>query len=587
VGGSVTTSATTAVGRTSDSTHGASLKILSGGSASLSAISVLDGSTFTDAGTLTGATLTLGEATGNTTGNLVLGDSTAAGAATFTGLTAPGSGAKTIVGGNASASTLTLNLAGTTTLGTSLTFGGGSGNQNNLTLDKTGAGTLVMGNGANTYSGGTIFENGGIQLGANNALGSGSLTIGTANTSLSVNSGFLKVQLSGYDQTVTGLANGNVGTIIIEANAAPVSGNNILTVNQAANTTSSFSGTLRNISTGGSGVLSLTKSGNGTLSLSAANGYTGNTTVSAGTLQLTAGSLASTAITVNSGTFAVQPGSSTTLAAGSTSTAGVGASLNLGGNTFDMTDGAISQFNLYQASDFAGTALAIGNGATLKFNLGNSNADKMVVSKAASVSGTINVTLDTSLMTAPVAGSYSLITAASGLDGGTWQFSDTGNQTKTVTVNGSAYTLTLNHGATSVYVAVAAKTASQLVFTTQPSASTVADGRNVNPQAAGSILYGTPTTADLSMFQNANANGVWTFFIADLGAGGGTASLNNVILSILTVSSKASSTLVIIGTRKLSSSQYLTGSVALYSGTASTKFSRHTSGKSTVTLSPI
>ena len=160
-----------------------------------------------------------------------------------------------------------------------------------------------MGNGANTYSGGTIFENGGIQLGANNALGSGPLTIGTANTSLSVNSGFLKVQLSGYDQTVTGLANGNVGTIIIEANAGPVGGNN---------------------------------------------------------------------------------------------------------------------------------------------------------------------------MTAPVAGSYSLITAASGLDGGTWQFSDTGNQTKTVTVNGSAYTLTLNHGVTSVYVAVTAKTASQLVFTTQPSTSTVA-----------------------------------------------------------------------------------------------------------------
>ena len=62
-----------------------------------------------------------------------------------------------------------------------------------------------------------------------------------------------------------------------------------------------------------------------------------------------------------------------------------------------------------------------------------------------------------------------------------------------------------------------------------------ADGRNVNPQIAGSILYGTPTTANLSLFQNADANGIWTFFIADLGVGGGTASLNNVILSIMTV----------------------------------------------------
>ena len=62
-----------------------------------------------------------------------------------------------------------------------------------------------------------------------------------------------------------------------------------------------------------------------------------------------------------------------------------------------------------------------------------------------------------------------------------------------------------------------------------------ADGRYVNPQAAGSILYGTPTTANLSLFQNTDANGVWTFFIADLSAGGGTASINNVILSIMTV----------------------------------------------------
>ena len=62
-----------------------------------------------------------------------------------------------------------------------------------------------------------------------------------------------------------------------------------------------------------------------------------------------------------------------------------------------------------------------------------------------------------------------------------------------------------------------------------------ADGRNVNPLAAGGVIYGTPTTANLSLFQNADANGVWTFFIADLGAGGGSASLNNVVLSIMTV----------------------------------------------------
>ena len=62
-----------------------------------------------------------------------------------------------------------------------------------------------------------------------------------------------------------------------------------------------------------------------------------------------------------------------------------------------------------------------------------------------------------------------------------------------------------------------------------------ADGRSENPLVAGSVLYGTPTTANLSLFQNTDANGVWTFFIADLGAGGGSASLNNVVLTIMTV----------------------------------------------------
>jgi len=74
-----------------------------------------------------------------------------------------------------------------------------------------------------------------------------------------------------------------------------------------------------------------------------------------------------------------------------------------------------------------------------------------------------------------------------------------------------------------------------------------ADGRNVNPQSAGSILYGAPTTSNLSLFQNTDANGVWTFFIADLGAGGGSASLNNVILTIMTVPEPQTLALALLG----------------------------------------
>ena len=61
-----------------------------------------------------------------------------------------------------------------------------------------------------------------------------------------------------------------------------------------------------------------------------------------------------------------------------------------------------------------------------------------------------------------------------------------------------------------------------------------ADGRNINPQSVGTVFDSAATGANLSLYQNTAPNGVWTFFIADLSAGG-TATLNNVVLSIMTV----------------------------------------------------
>ena len=59
-----------------------------------------------------------------------------------------------------------------------------------------------------------------------------------------------------------------------------------------------------------------------------------------------------------------------------------------------------------------------------------------------------------------------------------------------------------------------------------------ADGRNIDPQSAGSVFDGAGTGANLNLFQNTDANGTWTLFIADLGAGGGTANLNSATLSL-------------------------------------------------------
>jgi autotransporter-associated beta strand protein len=222
---------------------------------------------------------------------------------------------------------------------------------------------------------------------------------------------------------------------------------------------------------------SLIKAGAGTAQLSGANNYVAATTVNAGRLTLSGGSEGNTAITVNGGTFGVQPGSATTINAGTTTAGTAGATLTLDANTiFDMTDGAISTFNLQQQASFATAGLTITGAVTLKFDLGNSSADKMAVTKAASVSGTVNVFLNTAQMTSPTAGTYNLITAASGLNSGTWEFVGSSGTTENVIVGSKYYPLTLNDAAGTVSVTVGAgttTTAAQLVFTTQPGNTTV------------------------------------------------------------------------------------------------------------------
>lgn len=177
-------------------------------------------------------------------------------------------------------------------------------------LIKNGAGTWTL-SGANTYTGGTVINAGTIVAGSASALGGGTLTFGASSSGT--------LTLSGLSVSVTGL-NGDSTATINNSNAT----GGTLTVNKTSGT-DTFAGTLAN---GTAGTLALTKSGAGTLVLSAANTYGGATTISAGTLQFnTAAAMSSaSALTIaNGGTLSLAADANTTFTPAST-TGSAGAS---------------------------------------------------------------------------------------------------------------------------------------------------------------------------------------------------------------------------------------------------------------------
>ncbi len=151
--------------------------------------------------------------------------------------------------------------------GAAATFSGiiadnnGSGGQ--VALLMSGTGGLQNLSGSNTYSGGTQVTAGTLQAGSNNAFGTGALA---------ANAGV--VDLAGYSVTV-GSFSGASGKV---TNSVP--GVSTLTVNQSVAGT--FSGTLSD----GASPLSLTMAGSTSLTLNAANTYSGTTAVTSGTLNL-------------------------------------------------------------------------------------------------------------------------------------------------------------------------------------------------------------------------------------------------------------------------------------------------------------
>lgn len=140
-------------------------------------------------------------------------------------------------------------------------------------------GVLVL-TGANTFAGGVTVNNGTLSIGNGGSLND--------NGAVTVNAdGSLDISVGG-DQTIGDLD--GLGTISL--------GSGTLTINQAGNTT--FSGVIEDGGLGDGTGGNVVKNLGGTLTLSGANTYTGNTDLNAGTIILD-GSLESAQVTIASG----------------------------------------------------------------------------------------------------------------------------------------------------------------------------------------------------------------------------------------------------------------------------------------------
>jgi autotransporter-associated beta strand protein len=212
-------------------------------------------------------------------------------------------------------------------------------------LTKLGTGSLILA-ASNSYSGGTVLNEGTLRLGNANAAGSGMITQVTNNSTLQINTG---------GTVANAMSIFNVQTL----QTVTLSGNKTLnnaTYNVAPETTTTESGVL----TGSGGI---TKQGTGTLIVTASNSFTGAIDVQAGLLNLnssTGGAAASVA--------SVTVATNAALLISASDQVNNGAAVTLSGGTIQRASGVSEVFgslNLTAPSflDFSG-----GTAGTITFS---------------------------------------------------------------------------------------------------------------------------------------------------------------------------------------------------------------------------
>jgi autotransporter-associated beta strand protein len=414
---------------------GSATTVVSGGTLALSnAITVAEGLTIT--GTGVGGAGALQNVSGNNTvsGAITLGS----GGATIANPTA--STTFTISGGITGAGQpLTIDVvSGATniinTTGINTTNGG--------SLIKTNSGVLII-SAAGNYTGGTTLGGGTVRVGDNSALGTGVVTL-TTNTTLASSTNVARTLANNFaisGGTLTLGSSTQTGAMTLSGTLSLGSATRTITV-ASVSSPATIAGVIS-----GDATVGMTKNGNGTLTLTAANTYDGTTTISAGTLSIGSGggtgSVAG-AIANNSALIVNRTGDLTLggiiSGSGTFDKLGAGTLLLSGNNTFTsalaISNGAVRISNANGLGATNG-ATVVSSGAALELTGGITTAQEGLTLNGAGISsgGALRnisgnntyaggITLGSASVIASDAG---LLTISGGINGANFALTNTGS----------------------------------------------------------------------------------------------------------------------------------------------------------------
>ncbi len=309
---------------------------------------------------------------------------TIAGSNTYTGITTVSAGTLQIGNGGTSGS---LGSGGTVTNNAALVFNrSDAATVSNVingigTLAQNGSGTLTLASIGNGYTGGTAINGGTLNINSVWQLGGGvygGLTFGATGGTLQ----YASTLLNSATDITQDTSDGGLGVNGVAKNVT-LTGNAIIDTNgNDVNYKNTF---------GNSGAGSLTKIGNGTLTLAGTSTYTSATTVNGGTLSVTGSTAALSAVTVGpSGTLAGTGTVNGTVAGAGTIAPGVGGIgiLTTGAATLSGTALAI-EVNGGSADKLVSTGIINLSGGAVGVSVLGTLTGPVIIAEGTSVTGTL------------------------------------------------------------------------------------------------------------------------------------------------------------------------------------------------------